>query len=51
MEKVISLRKDFESLNKAIKITEEVWVEKWGLDAKGYAIILRVDNKSKYLGS
>jgi hypothetical protein len=32
-----SLRKELQSLNEKIKISEEVWVGKWGLDAQGYA--------------
>ncbi len=40
-----SLRKELERINKGIKISEEVSVEKWGLVANEYDNIY-IDNKS-----
>ncbi len=46
----VSLSKKLERINKGIKISEEVSVEKWGLDANKYANFY-IDSKSFFYGA
>ena len=42
MEKKLSLRKQFEKFDKAVKAAEELWAMKWVLDVEKYRYNIKI---------